>query len=150
MLENENLIDIFKRSLATTIKSIGKTNFISIEIIRNNDLILKEFELKYNQEFSKYIIGISSTNTPIINRFTFFDSFTQSIIFIPNYYYATFNYLIKSKYCMKGEFFVILISFNFLIPLMPNCSFTDSSNQKMLFFNFFFSLIILELLSVLC
>ena len=45
---------------------------------------------------NKYIIGISSTNSPIINRFSFFNSFTQSIIFIPNYYHSTFNYLIKS------------------------------------------------------
>ena len=77
-------------------RSFGKTNFISIEIVRNNKLILKEFELKYNKEINKYIIGISSTNTPIINRFSFFNSLTQSIIFIPNYYYATFDYLIKS------------------------------------------------------
>ncbi len=77
-------------------KTLDKTNFVSIEIVRNNDLILKEFELKYNNEMNKYIIGISSTNTPIINRFSLFNSLTQSIIFIPNYYYATFDYLIKS------------------------------------------------------
>ena len=77
-------------------RSFDKTNFISIEIIRNNELILKEFELKYNKDMNKYIIGISSTNTPIINRFSLFNSLTQSIIFIPNYYYATFDYLIKS------------------------------------------------------
>ncbi len=77
-------------------KTFDKTNFVSIEIIRNNDLILKEFELKYNNEMNKYIIGISSTNTPIINRFSLFNSLSQSIIFIPTYYYATFDYLIKS------------------------------------------------------
>ena len=77
-------------------RSFKKTNFISIEIIRNNEFIFKEFELKYNKEMNKYVIGISSTNTPIINRFSFFNSLTQSIIFIPNYYYATFDYLIKS------------------------------------------------------
>ncbi len=77
-------------------KSFGKANFISIEIIRNNELIFKEFELKYNKGFNKYIIGISSTNTQIINRFSFFNSLTQSIIFIPNYYHATFDYLITS------------------------------------------------------
>ncbi|SVB19504.1 uncharacterized protein METZ01_LOCUS172358 [marine metagenome] len=77
-------------------RSFDKTNFISIEIIRNNELILKEFELKYNKDLNKYIIGISSTNNPIINRFSLFNSLTQSIIFIPNYYYATFDYLIKS------------------------------------------------------
>jgi len=73
-----------------------KSNFISIEIIRNNELILKEFELKYNKDINKYIIGISSTNNPIINRFSLFNSLTQSIIFIPNYYHLTFDYLIKS------------------------------------------------------
>jgi len=77
-------------------KSFNKSNFISIEIVRNNKLIFKEFELKYNKEMNKYIIGISSTNTPTISHFSFFSSLTQSIIFIPNYYYATFDYLIKS------------------------------------------------------
>ncbi|MBO6470504.1 MAG: site-2 protease family protein [Pelagibacteraceae bacterium] len=77
-------------------RTFDKSNFVSIEIVRNNDLILKEFELKYNNEMNKYIIGISSTNTPIINRFSLFNSLTQSIIFIPTYYYATFDYLIKS------------------------------------------------------
>jgi len=77
-------------------RAINKTNFISIDIIRNNKLISKQFELKFNKEIGKFIIGISSTNTPIINRFSFFNSFNQSIIFIPNYYSATFSYLIKS------------------------------------------------------
>ena len=77
-------------------KTFDKTNFVSIEIVRNNDLILKEIELKYNNEMNKYIIGISSTNTPIINRFSLLNSLTQSIIYIPNFYYATFAYLIKS------------------------------------------------------
>ena len=67
-------------------RTFDKSNFVSIEIVRNNDLILKEFELKYNNEMNKYIIGISSTNTPIINRFSLFNSLTQSIIFIPTYY----------------------------------------------------------------
>ena len=74
----------------------NKTNFISVEIIRNNELILKEFNLKFNKKMNKYIIGISSTKSPIINRFSFFKSFTQSIIFIPNYYHTTFDYLINS------------------------------------------------------
>ncbi len=77
-------------------KAINNTNYISIDIIRNNNLISKQFELKFNKEIGKFIIGISSTNTPIINRFSFFNSLNQSIFFIPNYYSATFNYLIKS------------------------------------------------------
>ena len=77
-------------------KAFNDTNIISIDIIRNKELIFKEFELKYNQKIDKYIIGISSTNNPINNRFYFFKSLTQSIYFIPNYYYETFNYLVKS------------------------------------------------------
>jgi len=77
-------------------KAINKTNFIYIDIIRNNNYISKEFELKFNKEIGKFIIGISSTNTPTINRFSFLKSFNQSISFIPNYYYATYDYLIMS------------------------------------------------------
>ena len=77
-------------------KFFNQTNYISIEIIRNDEIIFKQFELKYNKEMNKFIIGISSTKNPIINRFSFFKSLNQSIIFIPNYYHATFDYLIKS------------------------------------------------------
>ena len=69
---------------------------ISIQIIRNNNIISKNFELEYNNEIGKYIIGIASTDSPIIKHYSLSNSFTQSVIFIPNYYYATFNYLVRS------------------------------------------------------
>jgi len=77
-------------------RAIDNKDFISIEIIRNNNIILKEFELKFNKEINKFIMGISSTNNSIIHRFSFFKSFSQSIFFIPDYYKATFDYLINS------------------------------------------------------
>ena len=77
-------------------KAIHNKNYISIQIIRNNNIISKNFELEYNNEIGKYIIGIASTDSPIIKHYSLSNSFTQSVIFIPNYYYATFNYLVRS------------------------------------------------------
>ena len=74
-------------------KAIGKDNFVSIEIIRNNNIFTKNFELQFNEEFNKYIIGISSTENPIVNRFYLKDSIKNSFLFIPNYYLATIQYL---------------------------------------------------------
>ena len=75
---------------------INKQKNIKLEILRNNEIITKEIELEYNDNLGKYIIGISSTSEPTIKKYLLIQSFYQSIIFIPNYYYLTFNYLIKS------------------------------------------------------
>ena len=66
--------------------------------MRNNSIITKKFELKFNHELQKYLIGISSTNTHIIQRYLFFESLSQSLYFIPNYYLATYKYLKQSIY----------------------------------------------------
>ena len=68
-------------------------NRIKKDIIRNNNLISKEFDLSFNQEVGKYIIGITSTNTPEIRKYALFSSFKQSISFIPTYYVELFKYL---------------------------------------------------------
>ena len=39
MLENDNIIDIFKRSLSSTIKSIGKTQDVEINFVSENPSI---------------------------------------------------------------------------------------------------------------
>ena len=74
-------------------KAIGKNNFVSIEIIRNNKILTKNFELEFNEDLNKYIIGIASTENPIVNRYYLKDSFKNSFLFIPNYYLATIQYL---------------------------------------------------------
>ena len=77
-------------------KAIGSEKFISIDLLRGNTIITKKFELKFNSELQKYLIGISSTNTPSIKRYLFFESFSQSLYFIPNYYLSTYKYLKQS------------------------------------------------------
>ena len=71
-------------------------SFISIQIIRNNNIINKQFELEINNETNRYFIGIGSTNNTNIEKYSFNKSFLQSIYFVPNYYIATFDYLVKS------------------------------------------------------
>ena len=77
-------------------KAMGDRDFISIIIQRNNILIEKNFELKFNNEVNRYLIGISSTNEPLINKFNFSKSIQNSLNFIPTYYSASINFLHKS------------------------------------------------------
>ncbi len=77
-------------------KALDNLDFISIDIIRKDKLITKKFQLEYNNDLNKYIIGISSNNTPKIEYFLFKKSLIQSIVFIPNYYLATYDHLKKS------------------------------------------------------
>ena len=78
------------------ISNVINNSFISIQIIRNNNIINKQFELEINNETNRYFIGIGSTNNTNIEKYSFNKSFLQSIYFIPNYYIATFDYLVKS------------------------------------------------------
>ena len=77
-------------------KAIGKDNFVSIQIIRNNNILTKNFELQFNEELNKYIMGISSTKNLIVNQFYFKDSLKNSFLFIPNYYIDTIQFLRNS------------------------------------------------------
>ena len=76
--------------------AINNNQKIEIEIIRKNDVIKKEFDLFYNNQLNKYIIGISSTSEIIIDKYNFVLSIKKSISFIPIYYYETIKYLQKS------------------------------------------------------
>ena len=89
---NEKNINYFS-DIGSAIKS---RNIIKIDILRNNNLITKEFKLSYNNEAKKYIIGITSINTPEIKKYALWLSLKQSIIFIPNYYIESFKYLTLS------------------------------------------------------
>ena len=76
--------------------SINNKNRITINLIRNNNLITKEFDLSFNNDANKYIIGITSTNTPEINKYALWLSLKQSFSFIPTYYSESFKYLFLS------------------------------------------------------
>ena len=76
--------------------AIGNNTFLSIELIRNNSIIKKNLELQFDNSLNKKIIGITSTSNLIINRFDILKSIKHSFIFIPNYYYQSFSFLIKS------------------------------------------------------
>ena len=75
---------------------INKSKNINIIIIRGNQIISKEFDLSFNKNLNKYIIGITSTNTPSLIKYDFFISLKTSIMFIPTYYRETLNHFLKS------------------------------------------------------
>tara|TARA_Y100000590_G_scaffold233358_1_gene262854 strand:+ start:5035 stop:6069 length:1035 start_codon:yes stop_codon:yes gene_type:complete len=77
-------------------KIIKNVNNVKIELIRKNKFIIKEFDLLYDEKLGKNIIGISSTNNTITNKYEFFSSLKQSIFFIKSYYVGTYNFLLKS------------------------------------------------------
>ena len=76
--------------------AINNTNRVKIEILRKNDIITKEFDLSFNSEIKKYIIGITSNSSPEISKYALLLSLKQSIIFIPQYYVESFKYLVSS------------------------------------------------------
>ena len=76
--------------------ALGNNQFISLLIQRDNQLIEKNFELKFNNEINRYVIGISSTNKPTIDKYNLIKSIQNSLIFIPTYYSTSINFLQKS------------------------------------------------------
>ena len=77
-------------------KALGNNEFISLLIQRDDQLIEKNFELKFNSEVNKYVIGISSTNSPIVDKYNLIKSLQNSFLFIPKYYSASINFLKQS------------------------------------------------------
>ena len=74
-------------------KALGNDNFISLLLDRDGQLIEKNFELKFNNEINRYVIGISTNSDPIIDKFNFNKSIQNSLIFIPTYYGASLRTL---------------------------------------------------------
>ena len=77
-------------------KAISNNSSINILIERNNQIIEKNFDLKFNSELNRYIIGISSPQNPIIDKYNLIDSIKNSSMFIPTYYVASFSFLQQS------------------------------------------------------
>ena len=76
--------------------AIGDNKSILIEISRGNKILTKNVVLEFNNESNRYLLGISSSNIPIIKKFYLIDSLQSSLSFIPNYYSSTINYLKNS------------------------------------------------------
>ena len=77
-------------------KALGSDKSISLLVERDGQIIEKNFDLKFNDEINKYVIGISTNNEPIIDKYNLNKSIQNSLIFIPTYYAASINFLKKS------------------------------------------------------
>jgi len=77
-------------------RALGNDKFISLLLDRDGQLIEKSFELKFNKEINRYVIGISTNSDPIIDKFNLNKSLQNSLVFIPTYYGASLNFLKKS------------------------------------------------------
>ncbi|MDC0232926.1 site-2 protease family protein [Pelagibacteraceae bacterium] len=77
-------------------KALGNGKYISILIQRNNEIIEKNFELNFNKEINRFVIGISSNSEPVVDKFNLYESIQQSLSFIPTYYSASINFLRQS------------------------------------------------------
>jgi regulator of sigma E protease len=77
-------------------KALGSDKSISLLVERGGQIIEKNFDLKFNDEIKRYVIGISTTNEPIIDKYNLNKSIKNSLIFIPTYYGASINFLKKS------------------------------------------------------
>ena len=77
-------------------KALGSDKSISLLVERGGQIIEKKFDLKFNDEINRYVIGISTNNEPIIDKYNLNKSIQNSLIFIPTYYAASINFLKKS------------------------------------------------------
>ena len=73
---NSNIINEF----SDISKAIGNSEFINIEITRDNLIISKNIKLKFNQDYKRYILGITSNNEPIVKKYLLFNSLTESLL----------------------------------------------------------------------
>ncbi len=77
-------------------KIIKKSKSIKIEILRKDDILVKEFDLLFDDNQNRFIIGISSNSIPEIKRYLFFQSLIESFSFIPTYYIETYKYMVNA------------------------------------------------------
>ena len=77
-------------------KAIGSNISVNIIIERNNNIINKSFDLIFNEELNKFVIGISSPSDPRIDKYNLIGSIKNSLAFIPTYYVASFSFLQQS------------------------------------------------------
>ena len=71
MLENEELIDEFKKSISSTVKSIGKSEEIEIEFIDGMPSISgKQVFLCSTQRVGLFLFAITTTHSPLYTKST--------------------------------------------------------------------------------
>jgi len=90
-INNEDIIEF-----SDIPRAIGNDSSVSIIIERENQIITKNFELIFNDNLKRYVIGISSPDEPIIDRYNLIGSLNNSLSFIPTYYLASFSFLKQS------------------------------------------------------
>ena len=74
-----------------------ENDFISLELIRNNNIIIKELNLIYNENYNKYIIGIGADyNNLYIKKYKLSYSFISALNSLKNFYYLNFVLLKNS------------------------------------------------------
>ena len=77
-------------------RAIGNRNTVNILIERENKIINKSFDLIFNEELNKFVIGISSPKDSSIDKYNIIGSINNSLAFIPTYYFASFSFLQQS------------------------------------------------------
>jgi len=77
-------------------KAIGENEYVSLELLRGNSIINKSIQLKFDNKLNRKIIGITSTSNLINDRFNLINSLKESLYFIPNYYYLSYKFILKS------------------------------------------------------
>ena len=67
-------------------KAIGNNENVIIEVLRNNLIINKSIQLKFDKKLNRKIIGITSTSNVINDQFNLINSLKESCIyfFSPN------------------------------------------------------------------
>ena len=78
-------------------KIISQSSEIDIIIERNQNLLNKKIQLKFNKEFNKYFLGIAPSNEfVVLNKYSIYLSIKNSFEFIYTIYSQTFIHLSKS------------------------------------------------------
>ena len=77
-------------------KAIGNNEYIFLELLRDNSIVKKNIQLKFDKKLNRKIIGITSTSNIINDQFNFINSLKESLYFIPNYYYLSYKFIIQS------------------------------------------------------
>ena len=90
-INNEDIIEF-----SDIPRAIGNDSSVNIIIERENQIITKNFDLIFNDNLKRYVIGISSPDEPIIDRYNLIGSLNNSLSFIPTYYLASFSFLKQS------------------------------------------------------
>ncbi len=77
-------------------KAIGGNEYVSLKLLRDNSIIDKNIQLKFDKKLNRKIIGITSTANLNNERFNLINSLKESFFFVPNYYYLSYKFIVQS------------------------------------------------------